>query len=896
MWSHLIQLLRARRALRAERFDAALALLSDPLVADDRRAHELRTELAERLIKRSERRRDAGQILLARADLDRLRSVDAEHPAVASLAEQLDSRESEASDMRKRVDALRMGFDRALDEGRLNEARDLLARFRETSAQNGSAKHAKSEHESMQRRLEERRMAASRALREVRDALAHGLENEARDGVERARKLCADSMTFRERLVGLSAAWAKERWNEVQAALTEGRNLEAARALADWWEGEPDSEELSEARDLLVAVADALAAEARSQAVGGDFEGAARLLSQAPSLVARVQGVRRLKDSVERIVRLLDSDEDDPRRRADALARILAETQWTSLEKPLARLRKSAIEVDHALDEARRELSEGKIDAGKTRLSSLLNTWPGCEKAKALHDGLLADERERRDQLEAARVALREGRLDEAQRRLLRLVSGGYGAEEARSQLRDVERLRLKVTRECTALAARLDAGADPDELLSGIDHVRRHQVDSAELDELERRAMRRRVARGHERAIRGALDRRDVSACLEPLRAWISEGGEGGVAHDERRALETLGSEIERVLRSELRRGRPAFVNELGQGLRTWKRQLGIELDPILADASRKVGVARSCARLGLDALERRSIDEALRQLALAREHAPGEPEVLRLAHRIASVQGDKRSLEEAYVLAKSDPSGARELLQQRGPTPRPLGSLVLQVKDHVERQGDLEHGCLLQVEEAGEFLVFTEDRLRIGNATGSKLPQIPVLARIRGHHATLIRTLSFHGGSIDKIESANGEKVTVNGAGPSSKLQHGDRIVLGGILPLVYMRPSPRSNSALLRLEKGFESRGTTRILWVKQGGKDGRVQIGRGREVHVRVPHNEAELYLYSPGRGRLCVHFAGQGEIDGKPFSGSQDLHPGAHVRCGEIQFRVKPISA
>ncbi|MCB9918831.1 MAG: hypothetical protein H6832_10560 [Planctomycetes bacterium] len=887
MWSHLIQLLRARRAIRAERFDAARALLADPIVRDDRRAHELRQELTERLVNRARRRLDAGQAALARHDLGRIRELDPDRPGLEELSEAIEAQAASDSESRQRVESLRMGFDRALDEGRLNEARDMLSSLREALGE--------TECQPLQARLESRRSAASKALREVREALDRGLEREAREGVDKARRLCADSLTFRERLVGLSAAWAKERWDEVQNCLAAGRNLEAARALADWWDSDPDSDELSEARDLLVAVADAIAGEARNLAIAGDLQGACRLASQAPRIVAGVAALRRIKDRLERILFLLDAHEDDPRRRADALARILAETQWSSLETPLAALRKDAIEVEHALTEARRELSAGDTEAGKDRLSSLLVRWPGCDEAKALLDGLLADERERRDQLEAARVAVREGRLDEAQKRLLRLISGGFGADEARNLLRDVERLRLKVSRECTAIAARLDAGAEAEELLAGIDQVRRHQVDSAELDELEARALRRRTARQHETAIRDGLERRDVAACLEPLRAWIAEGGEGGVAQDERRALEALGREIEDVLRSDLRRGRPAFVDELALGLRTWKRQLGIDLDPILAEAGAKVQAARSHARKGLEAAMRRSIDEAAEQLASARELAPEEPEVLRLAHRLGRIQGDKRLLEEAFSLAESDPSGARELLASRGPTPRPLGSLVLELKDHVERQGDLENGCLLQVEEAGEFLVFTDDRLRIGNATGNKLPQIPVLARIRAHHATFVRTLSFHGGSVDRIEPVDGEPVTVNGATPGDRLQHGDRLVFGGVLPMIYLRPSPQSTSALLRIEKGFECRGTSRILWMKQGGRDGRVAIGRGREVHIRVPHKGPELYLQAPGRGRLCVHFEGDGEIDGVSFRGTRELHAGAQVRCGQVQFRVLPIA-
>ena len=887
MWSHLILLLRARRALRGGRYEAALAHLDDPLIREDRRAVELRRDILGRMVDRAKKRHKSGHHELALKDCRRLLELEPDLAGVAELEAEIHSVAEARDAERERGEGLLAAFERALSDGRLAEARHALEEL------NGAV--SKDEHERHAERLAERRKQASQALRKAREALDRGLDREARGAVDEARRLCADSLAFRERLVGLSAAWAKERWVEVQRALAAGQNLEAARALSEWWESDPESDELAEARDLQLSVADRLAAEARELAGSGRFEEARELLSQVPGPIARVPVVRRLRELLGQLHELLSAHEDDPRRRAQGLARILAETRWKPLEDKLSELRKSAAELDARLARARETLAKGDVPKGKAELEDILATSPGCDEARALLDGLLADERERAEQLKAAREAMREGRLLEAERHLFRLVSGGHGAEEARALLRDVERLRAKVSREAQSLMHRVQAGADPDEVLDSVKRVQRSQSDSPELAAVETLALRRKARVEREQRFQRGLTRRDASLCLSALREWVAEGGEGGLDHDDRARLEQLGHDLQEAVQEELQRGDPAFVLELAGGVRPWQQQLGIDLESALDTAAARVDKARHLATDGLLAIEAKQVDRGRDLLEQARNAAPNEPEVLRLAHRLRHIDRNRERLEGALELASTDRAGAREQLASMGPTPRPLGSLVLQIKESVDRSGDLEGGCLLQVEEAGEYLVFTDERLRIGNATGQSFPQIPVLARIRGHHATLRRKVSFHGGVHDHVDAIEDAKVLLNGGATERRLQHGDRLELGGILPIQYLRPSPRSTSALLRLEKGFESRGTSRILWVKQGGKDGRVIIGRGKEVHVRVPHAEAELFLFSPGRNRLSVHFAGVGTIDGEEFSGDRELSSGSHVTCGKIQFRVLPLS-
>ena len=79
MWSHLIQLMRARRALRAGRYDTVLGLLEDPLVRDDRRAVDLRAKVLDQLCDRAERRMKGGQLDLALRDIDQVCKLDAEN-------------------------------------------------------------------------------------------------------------------------------------------------------------------------------------------------------------------------------------------------------------------------------------------------------------------------------------------------------------------------------------------------------------------------------------------------------------------------------------------------------------------------------------------------------------------------------------------------------------------------------------------------------------------------------------------------------------------------------------------------------------------------------------------------------------------------------------------------
>ena len=887
MWNHLIQMMKARRALRSGRFEAALAHLEDRLIRDDRRALDLRRKILSKILERARKRMMAGHLDLADKDLDRLLALEPDHQDALDFAKELALRHEELQERSLKKTVLLESFEHAFDGGRLAEAREAL---KEVQAFLEAADFAK-----LETRLKERRLAASRVLSKVRRELDSGQKSEAKRSLEKARRLCSDSIAFRDRLVGLSAAWAKERLAEVHQSLTRGEPLDAARALAQWWDSDPESENIAEARDLLLCVADRLATDARELAEKGSFSQALVLACRAPGVVVGVPVLRRLKDVLDRVDMCLRGDDEDPRKRLEVLNRLGAETRWASLRPHLEEFRKAAARVDSSLKEARTLLTKGQTVAGKQSLAEVLDRWPGCEEAKSLLSGLLQNEEERGQRLDAARTAFREGRLIEAERHLLGLIGGGFASETARSLMRDVERLRSKVLRELTAIEARLDAGDDLVELEEGLRRLQRTQNDAHELQDLQARVQRRRSRGEREQKIRAALQRADSRSCLDAIRDWIAEGGESALREEERRALENIGKECEEALKEALAAGDPAYVSELASGLLTWQERLGIRVDGVLETAAARCEEARELAGQGLMLIEEKQLSAAESVCERARALSPSEPVVLRLLHRIRRIQQDMKGVQEALELASVDRDGAKTRLSQIGPTPRPLGSMVFALKERIERSGDLEGGCILRVDEAGDFLLFTGDRLRVGSVQGRGFPQIPVLARIKAQHATFSREVSFHGGVKDRILAEAGAKLEVNGKlCDEAALAHGKRVVLGGILPFLYLKPSPRSASALLRIERGFESRGVSRILWVKQGGKDGRIFIGRGREVHIRVPSTEPELFIYAPGPGRLRIFFDGTGEIDGKEFRGEAELQAGCSVSCASISFRILPL--
>lgn len=215
--------------------------------------------------------------------------------------------------------------------------------------------------------------------------------------------------------------------------------------------------------------------------------------------------------------------------------------------------------------------------------------------------------------------------------------------------------------------------------------------------------------------------------------------------------------------------------------------------------------------------------------------------------------------------------------------------------MKRSIARAQGLDGAFVLRVDEGGEYLVLRGDSITIGNLRDGSA-DLPILCALASRHARIERRMSFHGGMQDTIVAENGE-VLVNGA-PTQKqaLRSGDRVRLGASLQLGYSVPCSRSLTAMLQLFGGFHVAGTDRALLLKDRGRDGRVCIGAGKDVHVRVDSASSEVELFVSKTGQLRVRCAAGGEVDGVRFEDERPVDAGSMVRAGGVSFVLAPWSS
>ena len=244
--------------------------------------------------------------------------------------------------------------------------------------------------------------------------------------------------------------------------------------------------------------------------------------------------------------------------------------------------------------------------------------------------------------------------------------------------------------------------------------------------------------------------------------------------------------------------------------------------------------------------------------------------------------------------MTSAKDFAEANRQLGDMPPTPAVLRTRIFDIKQGLARAQGLDGGFLLRVDEGGEYVVLRGDCVTVGNVREGKADLV-VLANIAGRHASIQRSMSFHGGMQDRIRADNGEVFVRGKSVPEHALKSGDRVRLGSSLELTYRVPSTRSITAALTLSSGFQTAGTDKILLMRDRGRDGRVLIGPAADAHVRVPDRCPEVEIFAAKDGQVRIRFTGKGSMDGRPFSGEHPVTAGALVRCGELSFVLQPFS-
>src|SRR5688572_3234659 len=208
MWDlpHLIQLRKARHALRAGRIDEAYAIATDTRLGDHRKRQVLLEDLVSPLLDRAKHHLDAGRAEDALADVERARVAGGNRPALVDIREAALGRLHQARLMKDKERQLMASIEGHLGEGRLGAGAERLAAAPEDRA------------EELRRRIERCRREAAEARDEARTRLSRG---EIAPALERARSaysLESDDRETRE----LLHECAREAESAISKALLEG--------------------------------------------------------------------------------------------------------------------------------------------------------------------------------------------------------------------------------------------------------------------------------------------------------------------------------------------------------------------------------------------------------------------------------------------------------------------------------------------------------------------------------------------------------------------------------------------------------------------------------------------------------------------------------------------------
>lgn len=896
MFDRFIRFARARRALREQRYPEALQMGLDPVIRDDRRAEQVRDAAVAALVAAARRHLQAGELELAQRQHDNLKVVE-DLPAVLSLGHDVAAARAALAEQRATATA-------AVARARsLVQAGQLAAAERELATAPEGADVA-----ALRSRIDDQRHRANELL---------GAEAAAGDSWQaEAQRLLRAELLDRDgaAVVAARAALLARAWPELERRVA--AHLAAAdvpAALAAWRDALVALPALGErpvAASMRQQLADALA---QALVRADDLPIAAGLAQAAQAVELPIAApVAHLVDCLLGIApwtaapdTLAPTGARTERAAAAAALGAAAETVGASgLVAAVQPWLRVAAAHEERLQAARALVAAGDLDAARGLLVAFLAEEPLHAGARAeieLVDAALA-ELERR--LGDARTALRAGRLRQAIGTALaiagssRLVAAAQQlVVEARARIAVVERGLDEVRVALHGRAAATSEGVR--HCLLRLGELAKVQVDHEELPKVLA-AVESEVA---------------ALAVHDPLVALLRDGALAGVAERVRELLAfrprllaperldarlcDIGDAIERRIDSACTAGRLDDVSILAAALDA----LAVVRDSFGAAAARwrhAVAERRRDVEAKLQearaALGQRNLAEADRlvesALALWADGGPARA----FAAELQKVRQQAAVLERAASMVKAgDLVGAEQKLASLPVAEPLLRTRVYDMKQDLARAQGLEGAFLLRVDEGGEHLVWRGETMTVGNVR-QRRADLPVLANLAGCHASIRRSMSFHGGMQDELHAEEGEVRLAGTPIQKRRLQSGDRVQLGSALGLAYRLPSSRSLSAAVTLLGGFQVAGTDRLLLMKDRGRDGRLLIGPGQDVHVRVARATCELEVYANPSGQMRVACAQEGTIDGAPFRGEHPVAAGQVVVAGGITLVMLPWRA
>lgn len=881
MFDRFIRLAKATKALREERFEDALLLAQDPLIAKDRRADEVRTKARHALAERAQRRLADGDLPAAQGLLARLAAAgpSAEQAAVAAAVAASVADRTAAADRERDV---------------LAEFRRLLAAGACDAAAVAIAALGPAVRDPLAAQLAERRARATEQFAAAEAAVRAGSCHAAQELLAKAEVLDRDSPVATAVRAKVGKASATQQLASLRKSLESGDAVAAGAALrvalanvptlGDSEAAEPFRREVAAAfgkalratDDLGLAVALALDCPDETLALPARDRALVTALQQFAATDA--------EGGAADAVRLAAADAGADRLATAAAARLSA-----------GRTQAERLAAIRAL------LSQGQLDTARARLGEFLTEDPmheGARRDLALVDTGIADLEQRLDRV---RIAAREGRLRAACAAALALGGSARIVAEAQQVAADARARMALVDRGLgevkVALHTRGAAGAEGvRHCLARLQQLAKVQVDHEELPAVIAAVEAEIAALAACEAVAGDLDQQVVG----PVPARLADllGMRSRLLGPDRldARLCALGDRIANLADLAVEEGRLgpldahlAALDGLGVVRADFPRTA--ERLRHLADA-RRTEVSARLARAAA-ALANRDLAEAERLAEEAAGFWREAPELRALREQLGAVRAQVTALDHAEQMVRErDYLGAERKLAGMPPTQALMRTRIYDMKKDLAKAQGLEGAFLLRVDEGGEHLVVRGETVSVGNVRQNRA-DLPILANLAGRHASIRRSMSFHGGMQDSVVAEEGEVRIGGRVVRQHTLGAGDRVDLGSTFGFVYQVPSSRSLSARLTLQSGFQIAGTDRILLMKDRGRDGRLLLGAAADAHVRVARATAEVEIFATSSGHMRVACEAGGTIDGAPFRGEHPLSAGQLVEAGGISFVLQP---
>jgi hypothetical protein len=883
MFDRFIRLARAKKALREQRFEDALQASLDPVIAADRRAEELRRGAIDRLLARARQRLASGDMVAAKAIVDRVRAA-AGNADTAEIAAAIDAA---AADARTHAQAVRQRIGEvsaAVAAGDLRRAEDLMA---------SPPALAEAEVQRWRTAVADRRRLAVDAVVQAEARLAEGGLPASLELLARAELLDRDHprvAAARQRLAAAGAEQAAAAFGSAAAV----NDLAAALARYRTW----------------TQALPTLAVAPEVQRAAAELAGRLLLVLQQSSDLTAARELARIAEAAalplpEPTAALVAALVACPAGAAGgpawaALAAAAEAVAATGIAGVAAAMGGEAAAADQRLAVARSRVDCGDLDGARAAFTGLLGEASLHAVARAELDLLDRSVEDLDRRLEQARASLRAGQLRQACAQALSLAGTARVATETQQVLAEARARMGLVDRGLdevrVALHSRASATADGvRHCLRRLEELAKVQADHAELPRVVAAVQAEIEALAICDRLSAALDRAALSEVLQAFGELLP--------HRERLLLpERLDARwlglVDRLAGfadAALAAGRLDDAERCAGQFEAFGA-LRPEFAARAGEWRRTVAAARSAAKdLVASARERlaeRNLAEAERLAEEARRRWVECPEARALVAELGVLQQQAATLDHVQAMARErDFLGAHQKLAAMPAATPFLRTRIYDMKQNLARAQGLDGAFLLRVDEGGEQLVLRGESVSIGNVRQQRA-DLPLLANLAGRHASIRRSMSFHGGMQDSIVAEEGEVRIAGRKVDQRHLHDGDRVLLGPALGFVYQRPTSRSLTVRLQLTGGFQVAGTDRILLLKDRGRDGRILLGPGADVHVRVARATGEVEVFANASGQLRVS-CGTGTLDGVPFAGDHPLAAGQIVAAAGITFCLLP---